>query len=84
MKIQVTRLTFDALLKKHVDKRATVVAKCGSREEVKSEFMLINKCVRIRARVNTWTHKQYKFVTAFVHGKRTNLTLKPLFAKAPY
>ena len=84
MKIQVTRLTFDALLKKNVDKRATVVTKCGSREEVECEFMFINKCVRIRARVNTWAHKQYKFVTAFVNGKRANLTLKPLFTKAPY
>jgi len=83
VEIQVTRLTFETLMKQAVEKRATVVTKGRTRVAVQHELVFINWCVRVGTFVHTRTNKRDKLVASLVNGKRADLTLKALLAKAP-
>ena len=46
--------------------------------------MFVDGRVCVGAFVHAWAHKRDKLVAAFVYRERADLTLKALFAKAPY
>ena len=66
VKIQVTRLAFEALMEQTVEKRATVVAKGGRCVAVKHELVLIEGSVRVGALVRARAHERDELVATFV------------------